>query len=108
MEFWAVKDLGTLSHVEALTPTFGETFWKFIKVGGNEVRQASDSGKPNFYHFQKPIDNNLPVRVELFLRAPATLQPCGHPSNEIWVLLWVPQTHTKELNLGKSIKQRKK
>ena len=75
LEFRATKDLDIVLHVEALTPAFGETFWKFIEAGGYEIRQASDTGKPTFYRFQKPTDNNFPVMVELFSRTPDTLRP---------------------------------
>jgi len=75
LEFRATKDLDIVLHVEALTPTFGEAFWKFVEVGGYEVRQASDTGKPIFYRFQKPNDDRYPAMVELFARAPDGLQP---------------------------------
>lgn len=75
LEFRATKDLDIVLHVEALTPAFGKTFWKFIEAGGYEIRQASDTGKPAFYRFQKPTDNNFPAMVELFSRAPDSLWP---------------------------------
>lgn len=75
LEFRATKDLDIVLHVEALTPAFGETFWKFIETGGYEIRQASDTGEPSFYRFQKPTDKHFPAMVELFSRAPDTLQP---------------------------------
>lgn len=49
---------------------FGETFWKFVETGGYEIRQASDTGKPIFYRFQKPADECFLAMVELFARAP--------------------------------------
>jgi len=75
LAFRATKDLDIVLHVELLTPAFGETFWKFIEAGGYEIRQASDTGRPSFYRFQKPADNTFPVMLELFSRAPDTLQP---------------------------------
>ena len=75
LDFRATKDLDVVLHVEALTPAFGETFWRFIEAGGYEIRQASDTGKPAFYRFQKPTDNSFPVMVELFSRAPDSLRP---------------------------------
>lgn len=75
LEFRATKDLDIVLHVEALTPAFGATFWKFIEAGGYEIRQASDTGKPAFYRFQKPSDHNFPMMVELFSRMPDTLRP---------------------------------
>ena len=75
LDFRATKDLDVVLHVEALTPAFGETFWRFIEAGGYEIRQASDTGKPAFYRFQKPTDHRFPVMVELFSRAPDSLRP---------------------------------
>ena len=75
LAFRATKDLDIVLHVEALTPAFGEAFWKFVEAGGYEIRQASDTGKPIFYRFQKPADDRYPVMVELFARAPDGLQP---------------------------------
>lgn len=70
LEFRATKDLDIVLHIEALKPAFGETFWKFVEAGGYEIRQASDTGKPIFYRFQKPADDRFPAMVELFARAP--------------------------------------
>lgn len=80
LEFRATKDLDVVLHVEALTPAFGDTFWKFIEAGGYEIRQAGDAGKPVFYRFQKPKDGSFPFMVELFARAPDVLRPIqgGH------------------------------
>ena len=75
LEFRATKDLDVVLHVEALTPAFGETFWRFIEAGGYEIRQASGTGKPAFYRFQKPTDHSFPLMVELFSRAPDSLRP---------------------------------
>ena len=75
LEFRATKDLDIVLHVEALTPEFGPTFWKFIDAGGYTIRQIGDSGKPVFYRFQKPADPSFPVMVELFSRAPDGLVP---------------------------------
>ncbi len=75
LAFRATKDLDIVLHVESLTPAFGQAFWKFIEAGGYAIRQASDTGKPIFYRFQKPTDERFPVMVELFARAPNGLQP---------------------------------
>ncbi|SDE95915.1 hypothetical protein SAMN05444679_1452 [Variovorax sp. CF079] len=74
LAFRATKDLDIALHVEALTPAFGEAFWKFVDAGRYEIRQASDTGKPIFYRFQKPGDERFPAMVELFARAPNGLQ----------------------------------
>ena len=70
LEFRATKDLDVVLHVEALTPAFGVAFWKFLEEGGYEIRQASDTGKPIFYRFQKPADERFPAMIELFARTP--------------------------------------
>ncbi len=70
LEFRATKDLDIVLHIEALTPNFGEVFWGFIEAGGYAIRQASDTGKPVLYRFQKPADARFPVMLELFCRAP--------------------------------------
>lgn len=77
LDFRATKDLDVVLHVEALTPAFGETFWRFIQAGGYEIRQANDTGKPAFYRFQKPTEQEFPMMVELFSRAPDSLRPIG-------------------------------
>ena len=70
LEFRATKDLDIVLHIEALSPAFGEVFWSFVEGGRYEIRQASDTGKPVFYRFQKPGDERFPVMLELFCRAP--------------------------------------
>ena len=70
LEFRATKDLDIVLHVEALRPEFSEAFWNFIEAGRYEIRQASDTGKPVFYRFQKPADERFPAMLELFCRAP--------------------------------------
>jgi hypothetical protein len=75
LAFRATKDLDVVLHIEALTPAFGEAFWKFIDAGGYELRQASEATKPNFYRFMKPADERYPAMIELFARAPDGLKP---------------------------------
>ena len=69
LDFRATKDLDIVLHIEALTPAFGTTFWTFIETGGYEIREASDTGKPLLYRFQKPADANYPFMLELFCRS---------------------------------------
>ena len=45
--------------VEALTPEFGEKFWKFI-VDGKYRNKATNGSNPQFYRFDKPEDDNFP------------------------------------------------
>ncbi len=70
LAFRATKDLDIVLHIEALTPSFGDVFWRFVETGGYEIRQAKESGKPVFYRFQKPADERFPVMLELFCRTP--------------------------------------
>ncbi len=74
LEFRATKDLDIVLHIEALRPEFAEVFWRFIEAGRYEIRQASDTGKPVFYRFQKPADERFPVMLELFCRAPVGIK----------------------------------
>lgn len=70
LEFRATKDLDIVLHIEALDAKFGEAFWKFVEQGRYAIRQASATGKPVFYRFQKPADARFPAMLELFCRAP--------------------------------------
>ncbi len=76
LDFRATKDLDIVLHVEALTPLYGQTFWRFVEAGGYGIRQASesDTGRPVFYRFQKPADPSFPYTVELFARTPDGLE----------------------------------
>lgn len=67
-DFRATKDLDLVLLIEALTPEFGKTFWRSIKVGGYENRQRS-TGRPQFFRFSKPKDASFPAMLELFARA---------------------------------------
>ncbi len=70
LEFRATKDLDIVLHIEALKPAFGSTFWKFVESGGYQIREASETGKPVLYRFQKPADAAFPFMLELFCRSP--------------------------------------
>jgi hypothetical protein len=74
LEFRATKDLDIVLHIEALSAAFGAVFWRFVEAGRYEIRQASDTGKPVFYRFQKPADERFPVMLELFCRAPDAIK----------------------------------
>lgn len=54
--------------IEALTPEFGERFWNFI-VAGKYRNKATNSGKPQFYRFDKPEEDSFPKMIELFCRS---------------------------------------
>lgn len=66
--FRATKDLDLVLIVEALTPEFGQAFWKFIQDG--KYRNKSMSVKqPQFYRFDKPDEPGFPYMLELFSRS---------------------------------------
>lgn len=66
--FRATRDLDMVLIVEALTPEFGEKFWKFIQDG--RYRNKSTNGQmPQFYRFDKPEDDAYPKMIELFCRS---------------------------------------
>ena len=74
LEFRATKDLDIVLHVEALKPTFGVAFWDFVEKGGYGIREASNTGKPVLYRFQKPENAAYPFMLELFCRSPDGIQ----------------------------------
>ncbi len=59
--------------IEALDPSFGETFWKFIQDGGYEHREKS-TGDNQFYRFSDPSDASFPKMIELFSKQPSKLE----------------------------------
>lgn len=74
LEFRATKDLDIVLHIEALKPAFGSIFWKFVERGGYQIREASETGKPVHYRFQKPADASFPFMLELFCRSPGGIR----------------------------------
>lgn len=68
MSFRATRDLDMVLIIEALTPEFGEKFWKFI-VDGKYRNKATNGSNPQFYRFDKPEDDNFPKMIELFCRS---------------------------------------
>ena len=74
--FRATRDLDVVLVVEALTREFGQRFWEFIRDGGYQNR-ARSSGTPQFYRFDKPIQDGFPLMVELFARTEYILEGGG-------------------------------
>ena len=72
-DFRATRDLDMVLIVEALTREFGEQFWKFIHDGGYQNR-AKSSGHPQFYRFDKPVNQDYPSMIELFARTDMLLE----------------------------------
>lgn len=68
VNFRATRDLDMVLIIEALTPEFGERFWNFI-VAGKYRNKATNSGKPQFYRFDKPEEDSFPKMIELFCRS---------------------------------------
>ena len=68
VNFRATRDLDMVLIVEALTPEFGEMFWKFI-VDGKYRNKATNGNTPQFYRFDKPEDDKFPKMIELFCRS---------------------------------------
>ena len=66
--FRATRDLDMVLIIEALTPEFGEKFWKFIQDGGYRNKSANGQ-KPQFYRFDKPENDAYPKMIELFCRS---------------------------------------
>jgi hypothetical protein len=71
--FRATKDLDIVLHMEVLTPSFGKTFWEFIKAGEYQIQQTND-GTPKLYRFQKPKNDAFPWMLKLFSRTPEGMQ----------------------------------
>lgn len=65
--FRATRDFDVVLIVEALTPDFGEKFWKFIH-DGKYRNKATNGNKPQFFRFDKPEDDSYPKMIELFCR----------------------------------------
>lgn len=66
--FRATRDLDMVLIVEALTPEFGEKFWKFIQ-DGRYRNKVTNGERPQFYRFDKPEDDSYPIMIELFCRS---------------------------------------
>ena len=74
--FRATRDLDVVLIVEPLTREFGQRFWNFIRDGGYQNR-AKSSGTPQFYRFDKPLQESFPSMIELFARTDYILESDG-------------------------------
>ena len=72
-QFRATRDLDVVLIVEALTPEFGEKFWEFVQEGQYRNKVTS-GGKPQFYRFDKPENDEYPRMLELFARNDCSIQ----------------------------------
>ena len=66
-QFRATRDLDMVLIVEALTPEFGDKFWEFIE-SGKYRNKATNTGRTQFYRFDKPENDSYPKMIELFAR----------------------------------------
>lgn len=66
-QFRATRDLDMVLIVEALTQEFGDKFWEFIE-SGKYRNKATNTGRPQFYRFDKPENEAYPKMIELFAR----------------------------------------
>ena len=73
LDFRTTKDLDLVLLVESLDKTFGEKFWAFVEAGGYQQRERS-AGDKEFYRFHSPENAEYPTMLELFARAPDSLQ----------------------------------
>ena len=46
LEFRATKDLDIVLHIEALNPSFGEVFWRFVEAGATKFGRPARQGGP--------------------------------------------------------------
>jgi hypothetical protein len=68
----ATRDIDIILVVEALTPTFVEQFWNFIKDGAY-AKTEKNEGERKYYRFMKPANPEFPYQIELFSRLPDML-----------------------------------
>lgn len=67
LPFRVTHDLDMVLCVEALTPSFFNRFWSFIREGGYEHREKA-GGERQFYRFTHPTQLDYPDMLELFAR----------------------------------------
>ena len=73
LPFRATKDLDIVLVIEALEPTFVARFKEFVTAGKYQERVRQETGKREFFRFQKPQEPDYPFMLELFARAPVGL-----------------------------------
>ena len=73
LEVRATKDLDLVLLVESLDKASGEKLWAFVQAGGYQQRERSSGGK-EFYRLHSPENAEYPSMLELFARAPDSLE----------------------------------
>lgn len=71
--FRTTKDLDIVLCLEAISTSFVQAFWQFVRAGQYRIAQSSD-GKPQFYRFKKPAVAQYPAMLEIFSRRPELLE----------------------------------
>lgn len=74
LPFRRTKDLDIVLVVEALDRAFAARFREFVEAGRYEVRQRPDTGRREFYRFLRPKEPDYPYMLELFSRAPSSIE----------------------------------
>lgn len=72
LPFRATKDIDLVLCVEVVDANFGRQIAAFLEAGGYQTRERSD-GSREYFRFSKPTDKAFPFMIEVFARAPATL-----------------------------------
>jgi hypothetical protein len=69
LRFRATKDIDLVLIIEALSDSFVDRLWAFIKAGGYGIRQKSND-HPIYYRFAGPVSSDYPAMLEIFSRRP--------------------------------------
>ena len=109
-KFRVTRDLDMVLIIEALTPEFANQFWKFVMDAEYRNRAAS-TGYPQFYRFDKPVNEGFPKMVELFSKTQFELKELNgitpiHIDDEVSSLsaILLDDDYYKTLLDGKTIK----
>jgi hypothetical protein len=73
LAFRVTKDIDIVLCIETIDASFVKGIWAFVDKGDYEYQQKS-TGNPRFYRFYKPKDATFPHMLELFSRAPDSVQ----------------------------------
>lgn len=68
----ATKDIDIILNIEALSESFVERFWDFVRTAGYKKREQ-EIQKRNAYRFTNPKSHKYPTQIELFSRKPDAL-----------------------------------
>ena len=68
----ATKDIDIILNIEALSESFVERFWDFVRAADYKKREQ-EIQKRNAYRFTNPTSPAYPTQIELFCRQPDAL-----------------------------------